>query len=46
MIIKLDRTNTIKKVSRNEYLDGHRKTGTQVIRSKKTYTRKTKHKGL
>jgi len=34
-----------KKVARNEFISGYRKTITQVIPKKTKYTRKIKHKG-
>jgi len=35
----------VKKVARNEFISGHRKTVTQIIPKKIKYTRKIKHKG-
>ncbi len=46
MAIQVRTINTVKKISRDEYLNGHRSTHTQVLKNKKAYNRKSKHKGL
>ena len=41
---QLDTVIIVKKVSRNNYMNGHRNTLSQIIKDKSKYNRKQKHR--